>query len=124
MFIAKWFDRVSLLGTAYYEEINAFVYDQTNHTGVLKCMCGNGAFMGFFLVCNAEVDFNGKANQHQNFCWGRSTQFIDFRYGCCPWLCCKINALYSLYAFSLIIMFLYILPQNSCKLVLSLAYLH
>lgn len=124
IFIAKWFDRVCLLGTACYKQINVFVYNQTNHTGVFKRMRGNGAFTGFFLVCDAEVDFNGKANQQQNFCWGRSTQFIDFRYGCCPWLFCKIDALYSLCAFSLIIISLYILLQNSAKLVLSLAYLH
>ena len=78
MFIAKWFGRVCLLRTALYKQTYVFGYNQTNHAGVFKCMRGNGAFLGFFLVCNAEMDFNGRENQDQNFCWGRSTQFIDF----------------------------------------------
>jgi len=73
-----------------------------------------------FLVCNAEIDCNGRENQDQNFCWGGAIQFIDFHWGCFPWLCCKINALYNLRAFSLIIMFLYVLLENSFKGLLTL----
>jgi len=48
MFIAKWFGRAGLLGTARYKQAYVFVCNQANHAGVSKCMRGNGAFTGCF----------------------------------------------------------------------------